>query len=57
MVVAATPASLLTGKPADRLHRVGTTVSNGVTQVLNAAFAKLPAPVNSNYLPVAPGDP
>ncbi len=28
-----------------------------MTQVLNAAFAKLPAPVNSNCLPVTPGDP
>ncbi len=32
-------------------------MSNGVTQVLNTAFAKLPAPANSNCLPVAQGDP
>ena len=28
-------------------------MSNGITQVLNTAFAKLPAPANSNCLPVA----
>ena len=56
MVVAATAAIALIGKPAD-FTGVGTTVSNGVTGVLNTAFAKLPAPVNSNCLPVAHGDP
>src|SRR5579863_1087804 len=56
MVVAATAAILLIGKPA-AFTGVGTTVSNGVTQVLNTAFAKLPAPANSNCLPVAQGDP
>ena len=56
MVVAATAAIALIGKPAD-FTGVGTTVSNGVTGVLNTAFAKLPAPVNSNCLPVAQGDP
>jgi len=56
MVVAATAAILLIGKPA-AFTDVGTTVSNGVTGVLNTAFARLPAPTNSNCLPVAAGDP
>ncbi len=56
MVVAATAAILLIGKPA-AFTGVGTDVSNGVTGVLNTAFAKLPAPVNSNCLPVTQGDP
>jgi hypothetical protein len=56
MVVAATAAIALIGQPAD-FTGVGTTVSNGVTGVLNTAFAKLPAPANSNCLPVAQGDP
>jgi uncharacterized membrane protein YgcG len=56
MVVAATAAIALIGRPAD-FTGVGTEVSNGVTQVLNTAFAKLPAPAASNCLPVAPGDP
>ena len=36
---------------------MGTTVSNGVTQVLNVAFAKLPNPGGSNCVPVQGGDP
>ena len=56
MVVAATAAIALIGHPA-AFTGVGTTVSNGVTGVLNTAFAKLPAPANSNCLPVAQGDP
>src|ERR1700726_2612657 len=56
MVVAATAAILLIGKPAD-FTGIGTAVSNGTTSVLNTPFAKLPAPVNSNCLPVAQGDP
>ena len=56
MVVAATAAIALIGLPAD-FTGIGTDVSNGVTQVLNTAFAKLPAPASSNCLPVAPGDP
>ncbi len=55
MVVAATAAIALIGL-AD-FTGIGTDVSNGVTQVLNTAFAKLPAPASSNCLPVAPGDP
>ena len=36
---------------------MGTTVFNGVTQVLNVAFAKLPNPGGSNCVPVQGGDP
>jgi hypothetical protein len=56
MVVACVAAIALIGKPAD-FTGVGTDVSNGVTGVLNTAFAKLPTPVNSTCLPVQTGDP
>ena len=56
MVVACVAAIALIGKPAD-FTGVGTTVSNGVTQVLNTAFSKLPTPAGSNCLPVQAGDP
>jgi hypothetical protein len=56
MVVACVAAIALIGKPAD-FTGIGTTVSNGTTQVLNTAFAKLPAPAGSNCLPVQAGDP
>ena len=55
MVVACAVAIALIGKPAT-FTGVGTTVSNGVTQVLNTAFSKLPTPAGSNCLPVAAGD-
>ena len=55
MVVAATAAIALIGQ-AD-FTGIGTAVSNGTTQVLNTAFAKLPAPAGSDCLPVAQGDP
>ena len=55
MVVAAVAAIALIGQ-AD-FTGIGTTVSNGVTGVLNTAFSKLPAPAGSNCLPVAAGDP
>jgi len=56
MVVACVAAIALIGKPAD-FTGVGTTVSNGATQVLNTAFSKLPTPAGSNCLPVQAGDP
>jgi hypothetical protein len=56
MVIAATAAIALIGRPAD-FTGVGTAVANGTTSVLNAAFSKLPAPTNSNCLPVQAGDP
>ncbi len=55
MVIAATAAIALIGL-AD-FTGVGTAVSNGATQVLNTAFARLPAPAASNCLPVTSGDP
>jgi hypothetical protein len=55
MVIAATAAIALIGRPAD-FTGVGTAVANGTTSVLNAAFSKLPAPTNSNCLPVQAGD-
>ncbi len=56
MVVACVAAIALIGKPAD-FTGIGTTVSNGTTQVLNTAFSKLPTPAGSNCLPVQAGDP
>jgi TrbL/VirB6 plasmid conjugal transfer protein len=56
MVVAATAAIALIGRPAD-FTGVGTSVSDATTAVLNTAFARLPAPANSNCLPVTAGDP
>jgi hypothetical protein len=56
MVVAATAAIALIGKPAD-FTGVGTTVANSTTSVLNAAFSNLPAPTAGNCLPVQAGDP
>jgi hypothetical protein len=56
MVVACAAAIALIGRPAD-FTGIGTTVSNGATQVLNTAFSKLPAPAGSNCLPVQAGDP
>jgi hypothetical protein len=56
MVIAATAAIALIGRPAD-FTGVGTAVANGTTSVLNAAFSKLPAPTDSNCLPVQAGDP
>jgi hypothetical protein len=49
-------AIALIGRPA-AFTGVGTTVSNGVTTVLNTAFSKLPAPAGSNCLPVQNRDP
>jgi hypothetical protein len=56
MIIAAAAAIWLIGRPGD-FTNVGTTVSNGVTSVLNTAFAKLPATAGSNCLPVANNDP
>ncbi len=56
MVVACAAAIALIGLAA-AFTGVGTTVSNGVTSVLNEAFSKLPAPASSNCLPVQQGDP
>ena len=56
MVIACAAAIWLIGQPND-FTSVGTTVSNGVTSVLNTAFAKLPATTGSNCLPVTSTDP
>jgi len=56
MVIACAAAIWLIGQPQD-FTGVGTTVSNGVTSVLNTAFDKLPAGNNSDCLPVQTGDP
>jgi len=55
MVIACAAAIWLIGRPAD-FTNVGTTVSDGVTSVLNTAFSKLPATTGSNCLPVEKGD-
>ena len=55
MVIACAAAIWLIGRPTD-FTNVGTTVLNGVTSVLNTAFANLPATKGSNCLPVANGD-
>jgi hypothetical protein len=56
MVVACAAAIWLIGKPAD-FTGMGTDVSNAISQSLNTAFAKLPAPAQSNCLPVGRNDP
>src|SRR3984885_5518112 len=56
MVIACAAAIWLIGRPGD-FTDVGTTVANGVTSVLNTAFAKLPATAGSDCLPVAANDP
>jgi hypothetical protein len=55
MVIACAAAIWLIGRPAD-FTNVGTTVSDGVTSVLNTAFSKLPATAGSNCLPVEATD-
>src|SRR5215831_1402186 len=56
MVVACAAAIWLIGRPAD-FTGAGTAVSDGISQTLNVAFAKLPAPSQSNCLPVSRTDP
>ena len=56
MVVACAAAIFLIGKPAD-VTGVGRGVSDGVSQALNAAFAKLPSPGASACVPVQSEDP
>lgn len=55
MVVAAFAAIWLIGQPST-FTGMGASVSNGVTQVLDTAFARLPAPSGSNCVPVSSGD-
>jgi len=56
MVVACAAAIWLIGQPND-FTSIGTNVSDGVTSVLDTAFAKLPANAGGNCLPVASTDP
>ena len=56
MVVACAAAIFLIGKPAD-VTDLGRGVSDGISQALNAAFAKLPSPGPSSCVPVQKGDP
>jgi hypothetical protein len=56
MVVACVAAIWLIGRPAD-FTGVGTAVTDGIGQTLNTAFSKLPAPSQSNCLPVTKTDP
>jgi len=56
MVLACATAIWLIGRPAD-FTGAGKAVSDGISQALNVAFAKLPAPHQSNCVPVASKDP
>jgi len=56
MVVACAAAIWLIGRPAD-FTGLGKGVSDGITQTLNVAFARLPAPAQSSCVPVQGADP
>jgi hypothetical protein len=56
MVLACAFAIWLIGRPAD-FTGIGKSVSDGITQTLNIAFAKLPAPQQSSCVPLQHGDP
>src|ERR1700722_3271266 len=56
MVVAAAAAIFLIGEPAE-VTGVGRGVSDGISQTLNVAFAKLPSPGPANCVPIRKGDP
>ena len=56
MVVACAAAIWLIGRPAD-FTGLGKGVSDGITQTLNVAFARLPAPAQSSCVPVQHADP
>jgi hypothetical protein len=56
MVLACAAAIWLIGRPAD-FTGAGKAVSDGTTQALNVAFAKLPAPHQSSCVPVGRKDP
>jgi hypothetical protein len=56
MVVAAAAAVLLIGQPST-VTGLGKGVSDGMSQALNTAFAKLPSPGPSSCVPLRKGDP
>ena len=56
MIVACAAALFLIGKPAD-VTGLGSGISEGISQALNVAFAKLPSPGPSSCVPIQKGDP
>ena len=56
MIVACAAALFLIGRPAD-VTGLGAGISNGISQALNVAFAKLPSPGPSSCVPVQKNDP
>jgi hypothetical protein len=56
MVVACAAAIFLIGKPAD-VTGIGRGVSDGISQALNVAFAKLPSPGPTSCVPLRQADP
>ena len=56
MIVAAAAAIWLIGRPAD-FTGIGKTVSDGITQSLNVAFARLPNPGSGGCVPLQQTDP
>jgi hypothetical protein len=56
MIAACAAALFLIGKPAD-VTDVGAGLSNGISQALNVAFAKLPSPGPSSCVPIQKSDP
>ena len=56
MVVACAAAIFLIGKPAE-VTGLGRGVSDGISQTLNVAFAKLPSPGPTSCVPLQKGDP
>ncbi len=56
MVVACAAAIWLIGRPAD-FTGLGKGVSDGISQTLDVAFARLPAPAQSSCVPVQRADP
>ncbi len=56
MVVACAAAIWLIGRPAD-FTGLGQKVSDGISQVLNAAFSRLPVSGGTGCVPVGKGDP
>ena len=56
MIAACAAAIFLIGAPGD-VTGFGGDLSDGISQALNAAFAKLPSPGPSSCLPIGPHDP
>jgi hypothetical protein len=56
MIAACAAAIFLIGMPGD-VTGLGSGISDGISQALDAAFAKLPSPGPSSCVPIAKGDP